>query len=313
MVQLVQPAVMAVEHQHVAVAVARVRIALDRGIVGNGHGAGIALTAIGGEVDVHEGSAAHNNVRNPDGRSSIQASTEVGMHGSAGTDEVDERVRVGIDGGVGYVLVPRVVGREGNKAVQACAAPQAHAVARVLGIERRTQKRSGQSEEQSKTWHENLRWASGGISKLPQARRADSHESAAGRLVYGLFIVPTETGLILLQHRATSFDLADDQLARVLAIAGWMRGRRNLEALLDQLLGLSGAYRLYAGNRVLVAAGSGWRDSEGVRHLIEIGSNLVPTGGLRIELEIGHELFDLAGGAQHGGDGVTLFGLLELV
>src|SRR5580692_3261918 len=68
-----------------------------------------------------------------------------------------------------------------------------------------------------------------------------------------------------------------------------------------------------AGNRVLVAAGCGWRDSEGVRHLIEIGSNLVPTGGLRIELEIGHDLFDLPGGAQHGRDRVALFGLLKLV
>jgi hypothetical protein len=121
--------------------------------------------------------------------------------------------------------------------------------------------------------------------------------------------------LILLQQRATSFDLADDQLARVLAIAGWMRSRRNLEALLDEFLGPFRAYRLYAGNCAIPAAGCGrgWGDSEGGRHLIEIGSDLVPTGGLRIELEIGHDLFDLAGGAQHGGDGITLPGLLEFV
>jgi hypothetical protein len=47
--------------------------------------------------------------------------------------------------------------------------------------------------------------------------------------------------------------------------------------------------------------------------LIEIGSDLVPTSGLRIELYIRHYLFDLAGSAQHGGDGITLPGLLEFV
>jgi hypothetical protein len=92
-----------------------------------------------------------------------------------------------------------------------------------------------------------------------------------------------------------------------------MRSRRNLEALLDEFLGPFRAYRLYAGNWAIPAAGCGWGDSEGGRHLIEIGSDRVPTGGLRIELEIGHELFDLAGGAQHGGDGITLPGLLEFV
>lgn len=94
-----------------------------------------------------------------------------------------------------------------------------------------------------------------------------------------------------------------------------MRSRRNLEALLDEFLGPFRAYRLYAGNCAIPAAGCGrgWGDSEGGRHLIEIGSDLVPTGGLRIELEIGHDLFDLAGGAQHGGDGITLPGLLEFV
>jgi hypothetical protein len=98
---------------------------------------------------------------------------------------------------------------------------------------------------------------------------------------------------------STSFDFADDQLTRVLAIAGWMRSRRNLEALLDEFLGPFRAYRLYTGNCVLVATGCGrgWGDSEGIRHLIEIGSDLVPTSGLRIELYIRHYLFDLAGSA----------------
>jgi hypothetical protein len=103
---------------------------------------------------------------------------------------------------------------------------------------------------------------------------------------FTLFIFRAETGLILLQQRATSFDFADDQLTRVLAIAGWMCGRRNHHTLVDQFLGPFRAYRLYAGNCVLVATGCGrgWGDSEGTRHLIEIGSDLVPTGGLRIEL-----------------------------
>lgn len=64
------------------VAVARVRTTLDRSIVGNGHRAGIALAAIGGEVDVHEGRAAHDNIGNADGRSLIQAcarSRDVGV------------------------------------------------------------------------------------------------------------------------------------------------------------------------------------------------------------------------------------------
>jgi hypothetical protein len=94
-----------------------------------------------------------------------------------------------------------------------------------------------------------------------------------------------------------------------------MRSRRNLKALLDEFLGPFRAYRLYAGNCVLVATGCGrgWGDSEGIRHLIEIGSDLVPTSGLRIELYIRHYLFDLAGSAQHGGDGISLPGLLKFV
>jgi hypothetical protein len=54
-----------VKHEHVPVAVARVRTTLDRSIVGNGHRAGIALAAIGGEVDVREGRAAHDSIGMP--------------------------------------------------------------------------------------------------------------------------------------------------------------------------------------------------------------------------------------------------------
>ena len=72
-------------------------ITFDRSIVGNGHGAGIAFAAIRGEVDVHEGRAAHDNIGNADSRSRVQARAEIGMHRCAGADEIDERVGVGID------------------------------------------------------------------------------------------------------------------------------------------------------------------------------------------------------------------------
>src|SRR5580693_6267954 len=92
-----------------------------------------------------------------------------------------------------------------------------------------------------------------------------------------------------------------------------MRSRRNLEALLDEFLRGFRAYRLYAGNCAVPAAGCGrgWGDSEGIRHLIEIGSNLVPTGSLRIDFEISHDLFDLAGGAQDGRERVALLVFLN--
>jgi hypothetical protein len=57
------------------------------------------------------------------------------MQRGARADEVDDGVRVGIDGGVGDVLVPQVVGGKGNESVEACALAEAHVAACALSKE----------------------------------------------------------------------------------------------------------------------------------------------------------------------------------
>src|SRR5277367_4175865 len=135
MVELVEPAIIAIERQDVAVPVAGVRIAFNRGTMRDGHGTGIALATIGGELDVHEGRAAYHDIGNADGRTLVQARAKVWMERSASADEIDDCVRVRVDRRLRDILVPRVVSGKGNEAVQACATPQTHAGAGALGMQ----------------------------------------------------------------------------------------------------------------------------------------------------------------------------------
>src|SRR5271155_6223430 len=70
-VELVEPTVVAIEYQDVAVAISGVRIPLNWRIVRNRHGPGIAFAAISGEVNVHKWRAADDVVRNADGRAIV--------------------------------------------------------------------------------------------------------------------------------------------------------------------------------------------------------------------------------------------------
>src|SRR6202158_2571784 len=101
-----------------AIAVARMGIALDRSVRGDWHRSGIALTAVGGEVDLHQRRTAHDDVRNSDGLSSVEASTEIRMQRCGRTDEADDRVRIRIDRSARDVLIPEIVDRKRDEPIQ---------------------------------------------------------------------------------------------------------------------------------------------------------------------------------------------------
>ena len=168
-IKFIQPAIVAIKNQHVAVAIPGLRIAFNGSICRNRHGAGIAFISIGREVDIRERGRADDNVGNANGRALIKARAKIGMHGDVTADEVDDGIGIGIERSAGDVQVPCIVGRKRNESVDYTA--QAHAAARsALGIELARQ--NGESEDKGEgTSHEGLH--GGGIrvtlEKLPTA------------------------------------------------------------------------------------------------------------------------------------------------
>src|SRR5262249_26268183 len=87
---LVQKAVAAVERQHVAVS-ARIGIPLDGRAGRNRHRPGIALIAVGGEIDVYQPlRAVHYDIVNSHTRTVVEAGNEIRMDTNICTDEVDD-------------------------------------------------------------------------------------------------------------------------------------------------------------------------------------------------------------------------------
>src|ERR1043166_7823224 len=120
-----------------AVAIARMRDALDGSVWRDGHGAGIAFVAVSREMNVYKGIAAHDHVGNSHALAVIQSGAEIRMQWNGGSDEVDDGIGVGIDGRVGDVLVPQAVSGEGNKSVEIRLAASAHLVAGSLSESKR--------------------------------------------------------------------------------------------------------------------------------------------------------------------------------
>src|SRR6185312_1623900 len=116
-----------VEHEHVTVSVARVRVALDGRACGNGHGTGIALVGRLIEINADRSlRAVHNGVGDADGRALILPRAKVRMQADGGADEIDDLAGVRIDGCAGNVLVPRAVARERDESVEARALTGGH-------------------------------------------------------------------------------------------------------------------------------------------------------------------------------------------
>ncbi len=129
-VKLIQPAIGIVENQHVAVAAAGIGIALDGSIRRDRHRSGIALIAVGREVDVHRRlRTTHHDIGNSNVRAVVQTGTEVRMQPDRRTNEVDHGRGIGIDGRGRDILVPGIVGGEGKKAIQAGALAKADGAA----------------------------------------------------------------------------------------------------------------------------------------------------------------------------------------
>ena len=97
----------------------RIRIPFDRSISRHRHRSRIALCSIRGEVDVHQTlRTIHHNVWNAHVRALILTRSEIWMQTNPGSDEIDNCAGVRIHRRAGNVLVPCIVGREGNEAVQ---------------------------------------------------------------------------------------------------------------------------------------------------------------------------------------------------
>src|ERR1700740_1100981 len=113
-----------------AVAIAGIGIALDRSIRRNRHRTGIALASKRREVDVHRRlRTAHHNIRDADVRAAELAGAEIRMQANRRTDEGKNGRRIRIYRRGRDVLIPRIAGREGHKAVQASALAEGNAAA----------------------------------------------------------------------------------------------------------------------------------------------------------------------------------------
>src|SRR5580704_11179650 len=65
-VEFVEPAIIAIDHQHVPVAIARRRIALNRSVPRHRHRPRVALREIGGVIDRHQRRSALDDIWNAD-------------------------------------------------------------------------------------------------------------------------------------------------------------------------------------------------------------------------------------------------------
>ena len=131
--QFVEKAIAVIEHQHVAIAIARIRIALDRRVARYRHRPRIAFVAVSGEVDADRRlGSAHHRVRDSDIRTLVLSRSKIGMHPDGRSDEVDDGARVRIHRRAGNILVPEIVAAEGTKSVEAGALSGAHRAASAL-------------------------------------------------------------------------------------------------------------------------------------------------------------------------------------
>src|SRR5260221_9799815 len=106
-VQLIQPAAVFLEDEHVTISVARLGIALDERIRWNGFGPGIAFIKKRSESDRHFGLCTIDNlIRNADCLVLYHARTEIGVEGYGGSNEINDVRRVGIDWRGGDIGVP---------------------------------------------------------------------------------------------------------------------------------------------------------------------------------------------------------------
>src|SRR5690349_15902704 len=108
-------------------------ISLDGCVGRNRHRARIAFIAVRGKSNVREGRTADYVIRDAHGRTGIQAGSEIGMKRDAGADEVDDRVRVWVDGQRRDVLVPEIVRGKWNEAIQIGSDAQTHLATGLSG------------------------------------------------------------------------------------------------------------------------------------------------------------------------------------
>ena len=128
--EFVEPAVVVIEDEDVAVAGTRIGVALDVGVGGNGHGAGITFVAVSVEEDVHGRlRRADDGIRNADVAALNLTGAKVGMERDGGTDEIDVGVGIWIGGRSRNVLIPCVACGEGTEAVKTYARAGTHSVA----------------------------------------------------------------------------------------------------------------------------------------------------------------------------------------
>ena len=134
-VELVEQAGIAVQHQDMAVAdrgvIARRGGSLHGCIGGYGHGAWIALIAIGreGHGDFGLGRGGHHGVGDADGRALPEARAKIRMQARAGANKGDDGGGVGIHSSAGDILVPGVVAGEGCETLEAGPDAESRAVA----------------------------------------------------------------------------------------------------------------------------------------------------------------------------------------
>lgn len=129
-IEFIEPAIVVVQDEDVAVTGAGIRVALDVGVRRNGHGAGIAFVAVGVKEDVHRGlQSADDRIGNTHVAAMMFARAKIGVERDGRADEADVGIGVGIDGCSGDVLIPGVVGGEGAEAVESCAGTNCDAAA----------------------------------------------------------------------------------------------------------------------------------------------------------------------------------------
>ena len=106
------------------------RISLDRRTGRNRHRSGIALVAIGREIDLHRSlPGADDHVRNSHRTAGVEARAKVGVNGRVRANEVNDRGGIRIHRRRRNIFVPETVARERNEPVQARALASGHLAA----------------------------------------------------------------------------------------------------------------------------------------------------------------------------------------
>src|SRR5271154_1874902 len=131
-IQLIQPATAVIKYQHVPIAAPRIRIPLDRRAGRHWHRPRIALVSVSCEIDHYRWlRRVHHDVGNSDARAVILARAKIRMHRIASSDEIYNGRGVRIHRRARDVLIPQIVRREGQEAVQAAALANTHHAARA--------------------------------------------------------------------------------------------------------------------------------------------------------------------------------------